>query len=273
MPARRKHIPPGPAAWDIDCELAYEIEQPTHFLFQIHAWHGADQEVRAEALELSEGTQSHVYLDPLSHHRFLRVQAPAGLFSLRYRASVHVAARGADADAGAAPVDELPDEVMHHLMPTRYCESDLLARAALKLFGEGPNGHAKVQAISDWVHDNVDYAPGSTDTETTACDVFWRRAGVCRDFAHLAVTFCRALNLPARLAVGYAPFEAPPPDFHAVCEAFIGGRWVLFDPTRLSPVEHLVRIASGRDAKDVAFATIFGPARMVTMSPRIERAR
>ena len=99
--------------------------------------------------------------------------------------------------------------------------------------------------------------------------MFVQRAGVCRDFAHLAVTFCRALNIPARLVCGYARFPEPPPDFHAIFEAWLGGRWVLFDPTGMAPVEHVVRVATGRDAKDVAFATIFGPARMVAMSPEV----
>ena len=100
--------------------------------------------------------------------------------------------------------------------------------------------------------------------------MFTQRQGVCRDFAHLAVTFCRALNIPARLVCGYTWFTDPPPDFHAIFEAYLGGRWVLFDPSRMAPVEHVVRVATGPDAKDVAFATIFGPARMVSMSPDVE---
>jgi transglutaminase-like putative cysteine protease len=103
--------------------------------------------------------------------------------------------------------------------------------------------------------------------------VFRNRAGVCRDFAHLGVTFCRALNIPARLVVGYARFDEPPPDFHALFEAYLGGRWMMFDPTRMSPVDDLVRIAMGRDAKDVAFATIFGPATMTGMRPDVSSVR
>jgi len=129
-----------------------------------------------------------------------------------------------------------------------------------------------VQAIADWIHDNIDYQIGSTQVTTTARDVFLQRAGVCRDFAHLGVTFCRALNIPARLVVGYARFDEPPPDFHAVFEAYVGARWELFDASRLAPLDGLVRIASGRDAKDVAFATIFGPATMVSMAPLITPA-
>ena len=119
-------------------------------------------------------------------------------------------------------------------MPTRYCESDRLASAAGKLFGEAPAGYARVKTVSDWIHDNVEYRTGSTGTTTTACDVFLQRAGVCRDFAHLGVTLCRSLNIPARMAVGYARFDSPPPDFHAVFEAFVGHRWELFDPTGMT---------------------------------------
>jgi len=119
------------------------------------------------------------------------------------------------------------------------------------------------------VRGNIDYRIGSTIATTTAREVFMQRAGVCRDFAHLSVTFCRALNIPARLVSGYATFAEPPPDFHAVFEAYLSGRWVMFDPTGMSPLDQIVRLAHGRDAKDVAFATIFGPARMVAMSPDI----
>jgi transglutaminase-like putative cysteine protease len=165
----------------------------------------------------------------------------------------------------------LPDAVLHNLMPTRYCESDLLARAAQKIFGDTLPGHGRVQAISDWIHEHVDYELGTTVPTTTACDVFRQRAGVCRDFAHLGITFCRALNIPARLVAGYAHFEEPPPDFHAVFEAWLGDEWVMFDPTRLVDPDDMVRIAVGRDAKDVAFATLFGPATMTSMTPLIRR--
>ncbi len=108
----------------------------------------------------------------------------------------------------------------------------------------------------------VVYRPGSTDSNTTAQQVYQQRAGVCRDFAHLGITFCRALNIPARIVVGYVWFDEPPQDFHALFEAWLDGHWVLFDPTGMAPVDRLVRIGTGRDAKDVAFATFFGQLRM-----------
>ena len=267
------HPTPPPRCFEIDCRLDYQLSGPCDFLFQVHALNGIDQSVLRESLQLSPRLQPHVYADPTVGHRFLRLRAEAGGFSLRYRARVERCAQPVDRHAPEVPISALPDDVLHNLMPTRYCESDLLGSAAFKLFGGLPPGHARVEAITDWVHDNIEYRIGSTQPTTTARDVFVQRAGVCRDFAHLAITFCRALNIPARLVVGYAIFEDPPPDFHAVFEAFIGGRWVMFDPTRMSPVEDLVRIAVGRDAKDVAFATIFGPAVMEAMSPEIRRVR
>jgi transglutaminase-like putative cysteine protease len=256
--------------FDIDLKLAYTLPQRTDFLFQIHVLDGIDQGVQSESLKLTPGTYHRVYADPLVGHRFLRVQAPAGDFSLRYKARVEVDRPRRNSKAAEHSIAELPDEVLHNLMPTRYCESDLLASAAVKLFGTLPTAPARVLAIEDWIKRNVDYRIGTSDSTTTACDVFLRRTGVCRDFAHLAVTFCRALNIPARLAVGYAIFETPPPDFHAMFEAWIGGRWELFDPTGLSKTGELVRVAVGRDAKDVAFATIFGAATTRAILPTIK---
>jgi transglutaminase-like putative cysteine protease len=264
---------PEPGHFEIDCRLDYQLSGPCDFIFQLHALDGIDQSVLRESLQLSPKLRPHVYADPTVGHRIMRLHAEAGPLSLRYRARVERRPRPVDPHAPEVPIRALPDEVLHNLMPTRYCESDLLGSAAFKLFGGLPPGHARVQAIADWVHDNIEYRIGSTQPTTTARDVFVQRAGVCRDFAHLAITFCRALNIPARLVVGYAIFDEPPPDFHAVFEAFIGGRWVMFDPTRMSPVEDLVRIAVGHDAKDVAFATIFGPATMDAMSPEIRRVR
>jgi len=258
--------------FNIDCELVYQVDGPSDFLFLIHALHGMDQEVLDESFAITPGLSNVVYADPSLNHRFLRLHAEQGELRLHYRARVRRTAEPPDVNAAEVPIAELPDELMHNLMPTRYCESDQLSRAAQKLFGALPPGHSRVQAISDWIHDNIDYEIGSTQATTTARDVLLQRAGVCRDFAHLGVTFCRALNIPARLVVGYASFDEPPPDFHAVFEAYVGRRWVLFDATRMTRLDELVRIASGRDAKDVAFATIFGPATMVSMAPLVTPA-
>ena len=263
---------PGASVFDIDCALSYQVNGPTDFLFQIHALNAMDQQVLSESLVITPPLPVHVFADPTVHHRFLRVRADAGLVELRYLARVQRTLDPVDLLTPEVPIADLPDEVLHNLMPTRYCESDLLSRTAQNLFSGAPAGHARVQAVVDWIHANIEYRIGSSQATTTARDVYLQRAGVCRDFAHLGVTFCRALNIPARLVVGYARFDEPPPDFHAVFEVYLGGRWVLFDATRMSPLEELGRIAVGRDAKDVAFATIFGPATMIAMSPLIQRA-
>ena len=257
---------------DIDCTLHYQIDGPTDCLFQIHALNGMDQEVLEESLEVTPQWPVHVYADPNMQHRFARVRGDSGELMLRYRARVRRTTEAFDPAARLVPIAELPDDILHNLMPTRYCESDVMGRTAQKLFGGVATGAAQVIAVVDWIHQNIDYQLGSTQSTSTAQQVYMQRAGVCRDFAHLAVTFCRALNIPARLVAGYAPFDEPPPDFHAVFEAYVGDRWVVMDPTRMSAPERLVRIASGRDAKDVAFATLFGPARMLSMAPEIRLA-
>ena len=270
-PATRPAAPRS-LTFDIDCTLSYQVNGPTDFLFQIHALNGMDQHVLEESLVITPPLPQHIFADPSVGHRFLRLHADAGPVELKYTARVLRTPKPVDPAAREMPIAELPDDLLHNLNPTRYCESDHLGRTAQKMFGALPPGHARVQAIVDWIHDNLEYQVGSSQATTTARDVFVQRAGVCRDFAHLGVTFCRALNIPARLVVGYAVFDQPPPDFHAVFEAYLGGRWVMFDATRMSPVDELVRIATGRDAKDVAFATIFGPATMIAMSPLITPA-
>ena len=269
--ATRAIAPDAPhgKTFEIDCELSYQVNGPTDFLFQIHALNGMDQQVLSESLVVAPEVPAHLYADPTIGHRFLRLHAEAGPLSLHYQARVRRTPMPVDTAAAEVPIAQLPDALMHNLNPTRYCESDHLGQAAQKIFGGLQPGYARVKGVVDWIHANIEYRVGSSQATTTARDVFVNRAGVCRDFAHLGVTFCRALNIPARLVVGYANFDEPPPDFHAVFEAYLGGRWVMFDATRMSPVDELVRIATGRDAKDVAFATIFGPATMTAMSPLI----
>ena len=273
MQAMASPIAPMPAQAcariKIDCMLAYELDATCDFGFLVHAAASSTQNLVEEQLLIEPDTAFRTYADAHSGNRFLRLQARPGPFKVIYRALVGKAADPPDTMAPEVPVHAIPDDVLRFLMPTRYCESDHLAPAAQQMFGALPQGYSRVQAISEWVRNNIEYRIGSTNATTTARDVFVQRAGVCRDFAHLAVTLCRALNIPARLVCGYARFPEPPPDFHAIFEAFLGGRWVLFDPTGMAPVDHVVRVATGRDAKDVAFATIFGPARMVAMSPEV----
>ena len=270
---QRTTVPDAPLSqtFDIDCTLAYDVRGPSDFVFQIHAQHGVDQAVLSESLVLTPALPHHVYADPTIGHRFLRLHAEAGPLTVRYQASVTRNVQPMDPLAREVAIADLPDDLMHNLNPTRYCESDQLSQVTQEMFGQWPRGLSRVQAIVDWIQRNIRYQTGSSSAMTTARDVLNNRIGVCRDFAHLGVTFCRALNIPARLVVGYARFDEPPPDFHAVFEAYLGDRWVLFDATCMTPIDDVVRIATGRDAKDVAFATIYGPATMVSMAPLIRK--
>ena len=163
------------------------------------------------------------------------------------------------ADVKEATIAQSPADVLPYLNPSRYCESDLLGRFAFEEFGNLALGFQRVQAICDWVNQFLDYTPAATNATTTAADVLLLRTGVCRDYAHLAISLCRGVGIPARYVSGYA-VDLNPPDFHGFIEAFLDGRWFLFDPSKLSQLNGLVRIGTGRDAADAAFATINGNA-------------
>lgn len=246
----------------VETVLEYEVLAPTHFCFNIEAAHWPTQNIVSERLAISSGVSVHSFTDPGSGNRFFRFDASPGPLLVDYKAEVEVFSEHIDEHLPETPVSQVPDEIFHYLMPTRYCESDLLGADAQRLFASLAPGISRVRSVLHWIHDNIAYRPGSSTSTTTAQEVFTQRVGVCRDFAHLGIAFCRALNIPARLVVGYVWFDEPPQDFHAIFEAWIGGRWVLFDPTGMAPVDRLVRIGTGRDAKDVAFSTIFGSLRM-----------
>ncbi len=259
-----------PAKYAIDCQLDYSLDSTCDFVFMIHPAQTPRQRLLRESLTLSPALPSRLHVDRLGN-RLLRLQAPAGPLVIDYTAQVELGPLPQMLHAREVPIAELPDAVLADLLPSRYCESDRLGAAARQLFGALEPGQPRVRAICDWIGRNIEYRIGSSHSTTTALDVFVQRAGVCRDFAHLGISFCRSLNIPARLVCGYTQFEEPPPDFHAVFEAYLGGQWVLFDATGLSPVDSLLRIAHGRDAKDVAFATIYGAARMNAMSPQVHK--
>jgi len=250
----------------IDVVLDYQVAAPAHLVFNLEAARCRSQTVVSESLAIDPAVDLQAFCDEASGNRFIRFDAQPGPLQLRYRASVQRTALELPAELPEMPVNQVPNDILHYLMPTRYCESDVMSRAAQQLFGDLPPGIGRVQAVADWIHESITYQPGSSDSTTTAREVFVQRSGVCRDFAHLGITLCRALNIPARLVVGYVYFDEPPQDFHAVFEAWLGGRWVLFDPTRMAPIDRLVRVGTGRDAKDVAFCTIFGAVSMTGKS-------
>jgi transglutaminase-like putative cysteine protease len=161
-------------------------------------------------------------------------------------------------------VQDLPEETLVFLLASRYCETDLLLPAAWELFGQSPPGWARVQTICDYVHNAITFDYQNAHPSKTAWGVLQERRGVCRDYAHLAIAFCRCLNIPARYCTGYlGDMGTPPPygvmDFAAWFEVYIGGGWYVFDARNNVPRIGRVLIARGRDAADVAIATTFGP--------------
>ncbi|MDO9357383.1 MAG: transglutaminase family protein [Polaromonas sp.] len=255
----------------VDCLLDYEVASPTHFFFNIEAAFHNSHRVVEERLTITPSVKVRHFCDERNGNRFFRLDAPRGLLSVNYHAQVELHHPPVPLHLDEVPVTAVPDDVMRYLMPSRYCESDVMSRAAQQLFGHLPLGLSRVRAIETWIHESIHYLPGFSNSTTTAQEVFVQRAGVCRDFAHLGITLCRALNIPARLVVGYVHFDEPPQDFHAVFEAWLDNRWVIFDATRMAPIDRLVRIGTGRDAKDVAFATIFGGVMMLRKELTIEQ--
>lgn len=199
-----------------------------------------------------------------------RIVAPPGRLSIA--ADFLVADSGLpDAvvpEASQAPVDALPDEVMVYLMASRYCDTDNLCGIAWQLFGQTPEGWARVQAIVDYVHARIRFDYQRADATRTASDGYHQQVGVCRDFAHLAIAFCRCMNIPARYCTGYlgdigVPPVPDPMDFSAWFEVYLGGRWYTFDARHNTPRIGRIVMARGRDATDCAISTSFGTARLV----------
>lgn len=196
-----------------------------------------------------------------------RITAPAG--PLRISTRILVSDPGtADAVVWDAPqhrIEDLPDDALVFLLGSRYCETDRLADLAWSLFGSTPEGWPRVQAICDYVHDRIEFGYHHADAARTAFSGHAEGRGVCRDFAHLAVTLCRCMNIPARYCTGYLgdigvpPMDAPM-DFSAWFEAYLGGRWYTFDARHNTPRIGRILMGRGRDATDVALSTIFGPA-------------
>ena len=247
----------------VDLLLDYDVSHTSHFLFHVEAAFHTAHRIVEERLSITPAVKVRTFGDARNGNRFVRLDAPKGVLSVNYHAKIEIVPLAVPLHLDENPVTAVPDEVLRYLMPSRYCESDVMSRAAQQLFGHLPLGIGRIHAIESWINDSIYYLPGFSNSTTTAQEVFVQRAGVCRDFAHLGITLCRALNIPARLVVGYVHFDEPPQDFHAVFEAWVGDRWVMFDGTKMAPIDRLVRVGTGRDAKDVAFATIFGGVQML----------
>lgn len=244
----------------VGCHLKYAVRYPSILLLNLSVALNEHQKTLNESIEIRPyQAVEECAVGPLGN-RMLRLNAPNGELTIQYQATVSLLSDVFDSNnINETAYEKLPAEVLTYLNPSRYCESDKLFRFASEEFGGLVPGYSRVTAICNWTYEQLTYTPGSTGPTTTACDVLLQRTGVCRDFAHVAISLCRALGIPARYVSGYA-VNLQPPDFHGFFEAYLDGRWFLFDATRLAPVGGFVRIGTGRDAADVAFATIRGDA-------------
>jgi transglutaminase-like putative cysteine protease len=213
----------------------------------------------------------HAYYDSFGNNLW-RWTTPAGSMDLSYDAVVEVPPTPdlVFSDLAGTLVSQIPDDVLAYTLPSRYCPSDLVLDDAWALFGGVPDGWARVQAVCDWTHANITYGYGNSTAATSGYDAYRSRRGVCRDFAHIGVMFCRALNIPARYVYGYlpdigVPFNPDPMDFHAWFEAYLGGAWQTFDARHNTPRIGRVVIARGRDAVDTAILTSYGDSQLTGM--------
>lgn len=255
--------------FSVEARLIYRFAAPCEVLLLLEAARTPRQRVVSERWAAPDTCALSRFEDPATGERRAFLDAE-GDVEVSYVAEVETDPQSHDfTGALACRVRDLPTEVLQHLRPSRYCPSDRFERLARRRFGHLAGG-AKVAAILAWVGEHLTYEAGVSDAASTALDTLAGGAGVCRDYAHLAISLCRAADIPARAVSAYA-WRLDPPDLHAVVEVYLDGRWWLADPTGRAPVEGLIRIASGRDASDIAFMHIFGTAELLAQSFQVTR--
>lgn len=255
----------------VSCQLDYETEQNTPLILMLRPRSGSGQWITMEEYLLKPSVPVIEYTDSYGN-LCQRIFTPDSNFTIKTSAIVEVADQiDVNFDANFVPVQELPDDTLIYLLPSRYCESDKLGGLAATIVRNQNTGYEQVEAIRQWINENVRYEYNHSNASTSAQNTADSRIGVCRDFSHLGIALCRSLNIPARLVVGYL-YELKPMDLHAWFEAYLGGRWYTFDATQTEPKGNRVILAYGRDAADVAMATQFGNMNLTQMWVSVEPA-
>ncbi|MET0363705.1 MAG: transglutaminase family protein [Sphingobium sp.] len=246
----------------IEVLMTYDLPAPADILLAVQVIPMEDQALLSDNLLVNGAEPMQPVTDPLD--KGIRTWFNGhGRVTVDYVAEVDVErAKTSLAGKSVGPRVDLPAEAVPCLFPSRYCESDRLTQFVSDTFEQETDGD-KVEAMADWICSHMTYTPGASDVATTAVDTFLARRGVCRDYAHLMIAFARAAGIPARAVSVYAP-GLDPQDFHAVVEVHLDGQWHLIDPARMAPEEHFIRIATGRDATDISFMSIFGSAYLVS---------
>jgi transglutaminase-like putative cysteine protease len=252
----------------VGCNLVYETSVQTLVLFVLKPRLEGRVLVMQEKLSFGIGLPSYEFQDSHGNITYRSTFMP-GRNEIRHDALVAVSSLpdSRNIQGNIVPVGQLPHELLRYTLPSRYCDSDKLMNFAWNNFGQITHGLPRVQAICDWVHNNIEYRYMSGRSDLSASEVIGRRYGVCRDFAHAVIALCRAFNLPARYVTGHLPDigridPGTPMDFHAYCEVYLGQEWLTFDARYNVPRIGRVKVAHGADAVDGAFATIYGEANL-----------
>lgn len=254
------------------CQLHYYFSKPTPVIFLLRPQSGLAQEVIQERLQFTPHVPVTTYTDSYGN-LCDRVVIPEGECHVDFSVDVNTSDMIAVAPgAPRTPIEQLPSDTLVYLLPSRYCLPEYLFQEAKTITADFANGYDKAAAICDYIHQNITYQYGSSTSETTAVDTWEQKKGVCRDFAHLGISLTRALDMPARMVVGYL-YQLQPMDLHAWYEVFVGGRWYTFDPTQATPKGGRVILGYGRDAADVAFATFFAPFELKGMQVNVEKIK
>jgi transglutaminase-like putative cysteine protease len=241
------------------CQFGFFIDLPTPFVFMLRPRSIASQWVTKEEYSIEPNVQVNEFTD-IYGNLCQRLLAAPGDLTVRTSAEVTTADRFDEAPgAPFVLIQDLPQEVLIHLLPSRYCESECFHEMTTEIVSGQVHGYDQVVAINSWVKNNIQFRPGTGMVSISATQVNMNRQGVCRDLTHLAIAMCRSISIPARMVVGYL-YGLQPMDLHAWFEAYVGGRWYGFDPTQANPGGGYVAVAFGRDAADVAIYNQFGPA-------------
>jgi transglutaminase-like putative cysteine protease len=255
----------------VGCQIDYATSMATPAVLIVKPPPQNGLTVSREQFELRGAAATGEYVDGFGN-RCQRVTLAPGTNTIRYEAVVMVPEDQdrVRSDARQVPADALPPDLLRYTLPSRFAETDKLLGLAWDTFGHVPEGWARARAVCDWVRRNVEYKKGVSRPQWSAADAIARRQGVCRDRAHTVVALCRALNMPARYAVAYVPDidvrdDGNMMDFHAYAEVWLEGGWYVFDPHWEVARKGRVFIASGLDAADAAFATLYGGSRLLTL--------
>ena len=257
---------------NVGCQIEIQATQDCPIVAMLRPRSGPTQWLHSERYTCTPWVRTTEHVDGFGN-LCQRLIVPKGRMRIEVEAIVETEASvRADPGAAAIPIDQLPDDVLQYLLPSRYCPCDKVSERAQRVAGDAAPGHAQVEAIRRWIHQHIEYRYGTSNASTDALDTLAQGVGVCRDFSHIGISLCRSLRIPARMVVGYL-HGLDPMDLHAWFEAFVGGRWHTFDATQPKTKGSRVVLARGRDATDVAFITNYGPLENTDMRVWVNEVR